>query len=344
VRPAAASLGFPFPDPPAPGAVVEVAEGILWARLPLPMKLDHVNVYVLADGDGWTLVDTGFDTPATRAAWEALLAGPLAGRRVARVLATHSHPDHIGLAGWFQAQGAELLASRTAWLTARMLWFDRQEAPVAEQLAFWRDAGMPGEVLARRQAERPWNAADVCHPLPLGFTRLREGERLRLAGRDWTLRMGEGHAAEHATLWSADAVLGGDQLLPSISPNLGVYATEPEADPVGDWLESCRGLAAHAAGAGLVLPGHGLPFTGLATRLGQLIDNHAQALDRLAAALAETPRTAAGCFDILFRRRIGLAEYGLALVEAVAHVNRLRREGRARAVGRTEAGGILWGA
>ncbi|MRX49777.1 MBL fold metallo-hydrolase [Paracoccus sp. S-4012] len=308
------------------------------------MKLDHVNVYALADEDGWTVVDTGFDTSPTREAWQALLDGPLAGRPVARVLATHSHSDHIGLAGWFQAQGAALLVSRTAWLTARMLWLDVQERPVPEQLAFWRMAGMDEALMATRQAERPWNAVDVCHSLPLGYTRLREGATLRLAGRDWTVRMGEGHAAAHATLWTDAVVLGGDQLLPSISPNLGVYPTEPEADPVGDWLESCARLGSHATETQLVLPGHGLPFTGLPMRLAQLIENHTAALDRLAAALAEEPRTAAGCFGILYRRRIGAGEYGLALVEAVAHVNRLRREGRAREVGRTESGAILWGA
>lgn len=341
----ASGLTFPFPDPPAPGTATRVAEGVLWCRLPLPMRLDHVNVYALADDDGWTVVDAGFDDDASRAVWAGLTApgGPLGDRPVRRVLVTHSHPDHVGGAGRLMAAGARLLTTRTAFLMARMLWLDRQDRPSPEQLAFWRAAGMPAEMLATRAAERPWNAADVCAPLPLGYDRLTEGQRLRMAGRDWTIRMGEGHAAEHATLWADDGlVIGGDQLLPAISPNLGVYPTEPEADPVGDWLDSCTRLAAHARPDQLVLPGHGLPFTGLPFRLRALIDNHHAALNRLAAALAEGPRTAAGCFDILYRRRIGAGEYGLALVEAVAHVNRLRREGRVRAAGHTPDGGILW--
>ncbi|MTE02006.1 MBL fold metallo-hydrolase [Paracoccus sp. YIM 132242] len=314
-------------------------------RLALPMALDHVNVYALEDGDGWTLVDTGFDTPASREAWAALRTGPLAGRPIRRVIGTHHHPDHIGLAGWFMAQGAELLMSRTAWLMARMLVLDRQDRASPESLAFWRRAGMPAGLLEKRAAERPFNFADVVHPMPLGFTRLTDGQQVSFGNRRWSVAMGHGHAPCHATFWSLDddLVIGGDQLLPSISPNLGVYATEPEADPVGEWLDSCTRMLDLARARHLVLPGHKLPFTGLPTRLRQLIDNHQGALDRMAAALRDEPRTAVGCFDILFRRRIGAGEFGLALVEAVAHVNYLRRLGTVTAVGQ-DGDAVLWGA
>lgn len=330
--PEPAGIRHPWPEPPARGAAVEVAEGILWLRLPLPMKLDHVNCYALADDDGWTIVDTGFATKLTREIWGTLMAGPLAGRRVARVLATHHHPDHIGLAGWFQREhGAELWTTRTAWLFARMLQLDLQERPVPENLAFWRAAGMDQGLLDRRATERPFNFADVVHPLPLGFTRLVEGQTLTLAGRDWTVRLGQGHAPDHATLWSQDddLILGGDQLLPGISANLGVYATEPEADPVADWIQSARALMPFARPEHLVLPGHKLPFTGLPLRLRQMVENHEGALSRLLAHLA-VPRRASDCFAPLFKREIGEAEYGLALVEALAHLNHLHQTGRAR--------------
>ena len=334
----------PWSDPPPEGEATEVAPGILWMRLPLPMRLDHVNCYALQGDDGWTIVDTGFDTGRTRAIWQRLLDGPLAGAPVARVLATHQHPDHIGLAGWFMAQGAELWTSRTAWLFARMLQMDVQQRPGPEQLAFWRRAGMDAARLEQRASERPWNTADVVHPLPLGYVRLREGDRLRLAGRDWDVAVGHGHAAEHLTLWSDDGlVIGGDQLLPGISPNLGVYATEPGADPVTEWLDSCARLRARARPDQLVLPGHKLPFRGLPQRLAQLAENHESALTRLAASLAERPRTAADCFDLLFRRRIGDGEYGLALAEAVAHINALARRGMIAPVGQTPDGGVIWG-
>jgi len=339
-------IHYPWQEPPTEGMAVEVAPGILWMRLPLPMALDHVNVYALDDGDGWTIVDTGFDTGRGRAIWDVLRAGPLAGRRINRVVGTHHHPDHIGLAGWFMDRdGAELAISRTAWLMARMLQLDVQERPSPQALDFWRRAGMPPAMLAERAAQRPYNSADVVHPLPLGFTRIAEGDEIAVGGRRWRVAMGHGHAPCHATLWSLDddLVIGGDQLLPSISPNLGVYPTQPEADPVGEWLESCTRLAGLARPGHLVLPGHKLPFTGLPDRLRQLIDNHHGALRRMREALAERPRSAVECFDILFKRRIGPAEYGLALVEAVAHVNHLRRSGAIRAVG-TRQGATLWGA
>lgn len=336
-------IRYPFDEPPAPAEAREVAEGVLWLRLPLPMVLDHVNVFALDDGDGWTLVDTGLASRKTREIWEATLAGPLRGKPIRRVLVTHHHPDHIGLAGWFvDAHGAELVTTRTAWLFARMLALDVQERAAPETVRFWTGAGMPKDILDARIAVRPFNFADVLAPLPLGFTRIVEGGTFRAAGRDWTVRMGNGHAPEHATLWEngGPLVLCGDQLLPSISPNLGVYATEPEADPVADWLESCARFAAHARPDHFVLPGHKLPYTGLPSRIEQLAENHAGALGRLEAMLAE-PRTAVDCFPALFKREIGQGEYTLALVEAVAHCLHLWHAGRVTRR-RREDGAWLW--
>jgi glyoxylase-like metal-dependent hydrolase (beta-lactamase superfamily II) len=306
-----------------------VAEGILWLRLPLPMALDHVNVYALADAAGWTLIDTGMNSRKTRDIWETALAGPLAGKTVARVLLTHHHPDHVGLVGWFQDRGAELLTTRTAWLYARMLTLDVQDRPSAESLQFYQRAGTSPEMLAKRANERPFNFADMVAPMPLGFTRVEEGETLTLGGRRWRVRLGQGHAPDHITLWSEvdELVIGGDQLLPGISPNIGVYPTEPEADPLTEWLEATARFVPHARDDQLVLPGHKLPFTGLPFRLQQMAENHHQALERLQGHLHE-PQTAAGCFPALFKRPIGEGEYGLALVEAVAHLNCLLRRGQ----------------
>ncbi|MGC9445975.1 MBL fold metallo-hydrolase [Cereibacter johrii] len=323
-----AQIRTPFEIPPEEGSAIPLAPGVLWLRLPLPMQLDHVNVYALDDGDGWTLVDTGFDSRRGRAIWERLLAGPLGGRPVRRVIVTHYHPDHVGLAGWFQSMGAELVTTRTSWLYARMLVLDVQEVPAPETLAFWRGAGMPPAMLAERAAERPFNFSDMVAPLPLGFTRIVEGSELVAGGRRWQVRIGHGHAPEHATLWSLDddLVLGGDQLLPGISANIGVYASEPEADPLADWLDSCRAFQAHALPRHLILPGHKLPFTGLPLRLRQMIENHEGALERLRTHLAE-PRTAVDCFLPLFGRELTGPAYGMALVEAVAHLNHLWHRG-----------------
>lgn len=323
-------IRYPFADAPAEGQATEIAPGILWMRLPLPMALDHVNVYALDDGDSWTVIDTGFASKRSRAIWTKLLDGPLAGKPVGRVVVTHHHPDHVGLAGWFMENGASLAMPRTGWLMARMLTLDVQEVPNAEALTFYQRAGMDPDVFEKRRTERPFNFADCVVPLPLGYTRLIDGGEITMGGRVWDIRMGGGHAPEHATFWSRDnhLVIGGDQLLPSISPNLGVYPTEPDADPVTDWLNSCAHFQSYAQGSHLVLCGHKLPFTGLPTRLRQLIDNHHGALARLLDHLSE-PRSAGECFLPLFKRNISGGEYGLALVEAVAHLNHLHQSGQA---------------
>lgn len=339
-----AGIAYPWPDPPGAGQAITVAPGVLWMRLPLPMKLDHVNCYAFDEGDGWTVVDTGFDGGKSRAVWQMLLDGPLAGRPVNRVIATHHHPDHLGLAGWFMERGAEFWTTRTAWLTARMLVLDEQDAPTPETIGFWRAAGMPADLLAQRAGERPFNFADCVHPIPLGYTRLVDGQTVRFGGRDWRIAMGDGHAPEHATFWSLDddLVIGGDQLLPGISPNLGVYPTEPAADPVGEWLDSCTRMSNLAEDRHLVLPGHKLPFTGLPLRLAQMRENHVSALDRVVELLADAPQTAVGCFPALFKRPIGPAEMGLALVESVAHLNHLAQRGRITPAGVDAQGGALW--
>ena len=330
-KPQPPGIEHPWDQPPEPGAVTEVAPGILWARLPLPMKLDHVNVYILDDDTHWTLIDTGLDWARGRAAWQALLDGPLAGKPIGRAILTHHHPDHIGLAGWFAAQGAEIWATRTAWLFGRMLTLDHHDRPTPQHIEFRRRAGMPEDLLAAYAEEQPFNFSTCVAPIPLGFRIIAEGDELVMAGRPWVTRFGHGHAPDHATFWSDDnLVLAGDQVIPGISSNISVYPTEPEADPLGGWLESCDRLREFARTGHLVMPGHKLPFRGLAFRLTQLIENHDHALARIEAELSRRPLTAVETFPAIFKRPIGAGEYGLALGEAVAHMNHLHRAGRVR--------------
>jgi len=338
-----AKIHTPWEAPPAHGEAIEVAAGVLWIRLPLPMALDHVNIYALDEGDSWTIVDTGIHSRRSVALWESVLDGPLQGKPVSRVILTHHHPDHVGMAGWLMARfGADLLATRTSWLMARMLILDEEERPTEQALAYWRSAGMNAEVYESRKNDRPYNFADVCHPIPVGYTRVKQGDMLRIGGRDWDVHIGNGHAPEHLTLWSRDdnLVIAGDQIISSISPNIGVYPTEPEADPVSDWLEACERLGKLAHDDHLVLSGHKLPFTGLPFRMQQLIENHHGCLERLVTHL-DRPKVASECFAPLFKRKIDHGLYGLALVETVAHLNHLHQSGAITRQRRAD-GAWLW--
>jgi glyoxylase-like metal-dependent hydrolase (beta-lactamase superfamily II) len=337
------NIEFPFKTPPEEGAAIEVATGILWIRLPLPMALDHVNVYALDDGDGWVIVDTGYHSKRGVKLWEKLLKGPLGGKPVKKILMTHHHPDHIGNVGWFQKHhNVELISTRTAWLYSRMMVLDEQTQWPPELAAFYKSTGMDADIYEERLKNKPFNYADIVHPMPLGFTRICQDDVLSIGGRTWTVHIGNGHAPAHATLWCNEEplVIAGDQILPGISSNVGVYATEPDADPLTEWLESCERLAQYANEDHLVFPGHKLPFTGLPARLNQLIENHHNALARLEDFL-DTPRTAVECFPLLFKRKIEGGNYGLAMVEALAHLNNLLFAGKVTKIANSD-GIWLW--
>ena len=292
------------------------------------MVLDHVNIYAVDEGDSWTIIDTGLWSKKTLSIWRSIIDKYFGNKPINRIIVTHHHPDHVGLAGWFQKEfKAVLWMTRTAWLMARMLRLDYQKLPTEEIVNFWRRSGMDGKIVKERAAGKPFNFGDSVFEMPLGFRRIVDSEKITLGNRSWIVRVGNGHAPEHATLWCEDEplIIAGDQIISSISPNLGVYATEPEADPVEDWLISCKNFVPFANNDQLVLPGHKLPFIGLPHRLRQLIENHHSALLRLADFLRE-PQTAVGCFPALYNRKITENEYGLALVEAVAHLNNLYRK------------------
>ncbi|RDE06905.1 MBL fold metallo-hydrolase [Sphingomonas aracearum] len=334
-------LTYPFGGAaPGTGEVMEAAPGVRWARMPVPGPLGHVNCWLLDDTDGVVLVDTGMNLADTREAWKAIFRGPLAGVRVTAMLGTHMHPDHIGLAGWMaDHHQAPVWMTRGEWLTARMLTADARDGVPGEMIAFWRGAGWDDAQVAHASA-RGWSGfRRIVTPLPLGYRRLTDGERLRLGGTEWQVVTGSGHSPEHACLLNeaGGVLIAGDQVLPRISPNVSLGVTEPEGDPLGEWLASIARLRQLPADL-LVLPGHGDPFTGLHTRLDAMDREHRERLDELAVFLAE-PRRAVDCFGRLFRRAIGPDLLGMATGEALAHLRRLELEGRAV---RDEADGVWW--
>jgi glyoxylase-like metal-dependent hydrolase (beta-lactamase superfamily II) len=336
-------LAYPFADRPTlqPGEVCEVAPGVFRLRLALPFSLDHINVWALRDGEAWTVVDTGLNTPAAIAAWEAALSGPLAGRPVARVVATHMHPDHIGLAGWFTRRfDCPLYMTRLEYLTCRVLVADAGPAPQAA-IDFYRAAGW-GEAQLETYRARFGGFSRGVQPLPAAFHRLEDGGRLTIDGAEWRVVVGCGHSPEHACLLrEADGVfISGDQVLPRISSNVSVWPTEPEADPLGDWLASIAKLQREVPADVLVLPSHGEPFHGLHDRLHDLARHHERSLERLLRTLS-APKQVVEVFGALFARPVGDDLVGMATGEAMAHLNHLMRRGRVEAEPRTGAA-TLW--
>ncbi|MBX3477805.1 MAG: MBL fold metallo-hydrolase [Brevundimonas sp.] len=333
-------LTYPPFEAPAWGEAVEVAPGVLWLRAPLPMTLDHVNIWALADGDGWMVIDAGLKTSVTLEGWERALAGPLGGRPVTRVLCTHMHPDHIGLAGWLcERFEAPLLMSRLEYVTGRMLLADAGPAPEAGA-AFYRRAGWTeAQIQAWREGYGRFGKAVA--PLPDGYRRVREGDRLTIGGEVWRIVVGDGHSPEHLCLWrEADGVfISGDQILPRISSNVSVWPTEPEADPLDDWMRSLARLRALLPDDLLVLPSHGEPFTGVHARLEALTRGHQVALKRLLRTLS-APCRAVDVFPALFARPVDDGVLGMATGEALAHLNYLKNKGLAQ--GRTDDDGVVW--
>ena len=218
-------MDYPWTSAPPVGEPIEVSKGIFWFRLPLPMALDHVNIYAVDEGDSWTIIDTGLWSKKTLSIWRSIVDQYFNNKPIGRVIVTHHHPDHVGLAGWFQKEfKAVLWMTRTAWLMARMLRLDYQKLPAEETVNFWRRAGMDEKTLKERASGKPFNFGDSVFEMPLGFRRIVDSEKITLGNRSWIVRVGNGHAPEHATLWCENEplVIAGDQVISSISPNLGV--------------------------------------------------------------------------------------------------------------------------
>ena len=325
---------------PEPGTSIEIAPGIGWTRLPVPGSLKHINVWALDDGAGVALVDTGLDIPASREAWESLFDGPLRGRTATRVIVTHFHPDHVGLAGWLCRRfGVRLWMSREEWLFARMLSLDVREAPPEDAIAYWRAAGWSDERIAAEAAKGWGRFSAAVSEIPQSLVRMRDGDEIEIGDRRWRVVVGSGHCPEHACLVddAGGVMIAGVQVLPRITSNVSVWMSEPEGDPLGDWLASIDRLRALAPDL-LVLPAHGEPFTGLHARLDALEHGHRDRLDALHDHLRE-PRRAVDCFSILFGRRIDDSIMGLATGESLAHLRRLEVEGRAV---REMRDGVCW--
>jgi len=334
-------LDYPIGSRPEAGSTIEVKPGVLWVRMPIPIPgLDTINLWLLADGEGWTLVDTGLKHKPIKEHWETIFARHLGGKPVTRIVATHMHPDHIGQAGWLTERfGCRLWITQREWLFARMLSLDSLPEPPETAVAFYRRLGFDEAALAEFRSWGYGNFARGVTPIPTSFRRIRDGEEIAIGGRRWRVIVGEGHSPEHACLHSPELglLISGDQVLPKISPHIGVYPSEPEMNPLGDYLASLPRLKV-VPDETLVLPSHGDPFLGLHRRLDALSHHHDARLEALAAACAE-PRVLVDVLPVLFKRELNARSRFMAAHEALAHVNLLIARGQVERV--TGADGVL---
>ncbi len=340
-----AALNYPLGDTvPEVGETIEIAPGVHWLRMPLPFSLKWINLWLIDDGPkGWTIVDTGMPLEDTKAAWRKIFDEKLGGRAVWRVIVTHMHPDHIGNAGWLTRKfpGAEFWISRLEYITCRLLVADTgREAPQAG-IDFYVKAGWGEDLIANYKA-RFGGFGRAVSRLPDAYQRLEDGLELEMAGQTWRVIMGSGHSPEHACLFcpALNVLISGDQLLPRISSNVSVFPTEPAADPLKDWLESCEKLKAALPANVLVLPAHNEPFTGAHDRLDHLVHGHEIALKRLKQRLGQEPRRAVDVFPAIFGRKIGDDVISMATGEALAHINCLIWRGEV--VSETDQDGVVW--
>ncbi|MDP1652234.1 MAG: MBL fold metallo-hydrolase [Rhodocyclaceae bacterium] len=319
-------ISYPFANPPETGATLEVAASVHWLRMPLPFALDHINLWLLEDGESFTAVDTGIAMDAVKQAWKSALTG----RQLTRQLVTHFHPDHLGLAGWLEAEtGAPLWMTQGEYLTAQAIAAGIAPFDIPSMVALFRQHGLDAERCAALEGRG--NAYRRGVPaIPATFHPLFEADIIAIGQHEWRIIVGHGHAPEHASLYCAalNVLIAGDMLLPRISTNVSTYAAAPRLDTLKLYLDSIERLTELPADT-LVLPSHGRPFRGLRARVADLHEHHAARCADLLAACAAGPRCAGELLTVLFGRPIDDPHQTLfAMGEAIAHLNYLEYQSR----------------
>lgn len=333
-------LEYPLGDTLAqPGDPLALADGVYWIRMPLPFVLDHINLWLLRDRidgrDGWTIVDCGVARPEVKALWDRIFEEKLQGLPVLRVIVTHMHPDHVGLAGWIcERWKSPLWISMTDYFVARH-WAQPDSGdhsgggPNGEAaVVHFSRHGMQDPESLEQIRQRAGYYTSLVEPLPGSFRRLIHGDRITIGGREWRVIVGYGHAPEHVSLYCDDlgVLISGDMVLPRISTNVSVFHFEPEANPLPLYLDSLDRYADLPEDT-LILPSHGKPFRGLHERIRQQHEHHAERLAEVVEACAE-PLSAADVVPVLFHRKLDLHQLTFAMGEALAHLHALYFEGR----------------
>ena len=316
-------LKYEFEDQvPRPGHATEVANGVWWIRMPMRGRLNHINVWLLEDGDGWTIVDTGIFDEQVKTHWRSIFDQYLHGRPVTRVIATHLHTDHTGLAGWLTGEwNCELWMSRSDFYMCKTMAADGPTDVPEDAIRFYRRAGFTEDRLDRYRQRFGAFGANIS-PLPAGYRRISEGQYIDIGGREWRAIIGHGHAPEHVCLYCPELklIIGGDQILPKITPNVSVQPSEPHANPLRDWLASCARFREQLPPNLLVLPAHESLYHGVHERLTALIDWHEVGMEKL-YDLCDSPKRAVDVFPALFKSKITDMSFFPATGESLAHLH-----------------------
>ena len=322
-------LSYTFGDTiPAPGKVQEIAPGLYWLRMGLPFALDHINLWLICDECGWTVVDCGIATDATRASWETIFATALDGMPVVRVMATHCHPDHVGLSDWLCARwNAPLWMTTGEYGFARMMSASLPGVDGTAMLPHFQRHGLVDDTMLEQLKGRKSYYPTLVPAVPACYHRMQDRQSIRIGEHDWRVITGFGHSPEHASLYCADlgVLISGDMVLPRISTNVSVFAVEPDANPVQLYLDAL-GKYHDLPEDTLVLPSHGKPFRGLHTRIAQLQDHHRERLAEVVQA-CKVPQSAADIVPIMFRRQLDAHQLTFAMGEALAHLHKLWFDG-----------------
>jgi glyoxylase-like metal-dependent hydrolase (beta-lactamase superfamily II) len=329
MNPLESQLAYPFGDTiPAPGSVHDIAPGLRWLRMPLPFALDHINLWLLDDESagqpGYALVDCGASTDATRAAWEQLIAGAMDNRPLHRVFATHCHPDHVGLSGWLcERFQAPFWTSAAEFGFARMMAAALPGVDGPSAIPHFRRHGLVDPAMLEQMQGRRNYYPSLVPAVPPAYTRLQDGQRVMVGGREWRVITGFGHSPEHVSLYAEEGrlLISGDMVLPRISTNVSVFAVEPDGNPLAQYLASLDKFADLPEDT-LVLPSHGKPFRGLHVRIGQLRAHHSARLEEVRAACS-VPRSAVDIVPLMFRRQLDAHQLSFAVGEALAHLHML---------------------
>ena len=316
-------LEYIFDETPDFGSRLQVADGVFWIRMPLPMALDHINLWLLEDGNGWTLVDTGLYTRLSENIWSKFLEESLDQRPINRIIVTHFHPDHVGMAGWLiERTKAEFWMPRTEWLYARLLTCDNSEQFVDSTIEYYRRAGGDPDYLERLKEKGPMFPG-IVSDVPLTIRRIVDNEIITIGSENWKIVVGNGHSPEHACLLSESLsiFICGDLVLPRISPHIGVYADAQDNNPLDDYLNTLQNLHSIPNNV-MVLPSHNEPYRGLHQRLDSLSIHHARRLGQFLSA-CEKPSTATEIARQVFKKHLDSSQLGLAVAETIAHLNYL---------------------